>query len=153
MNYTIRQFKDSDLSQVLDLHDRALALLGLPVGGEWNKDLYSVNDNYKNNGGEFLVIEDDGKIIGMGAIRPVDKKTIEVKRMRIEPKLQGRGLGKKLLLKLLEIATQSGYKKVILDTTVNQIAAQKLYESCGFAKIGTGKIMNFDVIFYEKNLT
>jgi hypothetical protein len=44
------------------------------------------------------------------------------------------------------------YSRVVLDTTTVQIAAQRLYESAGFAEVGRPPIDSFTVVRYEKRL-
>ena len=49
-------------------------------------------------------------------------------------------------------ADDLGYKILCLDTTVQQIAARKLYEKNGYYEIEQQKISGFNVIFFEKRL-
>ena len=44
-------------------------------------EMEDVQKNYFNNGGTFLVTVDDGRIIGTGAIRFLDRGVCELKRM------------------------------------------------------------------------
>ena len=82
----------------------------------------------------YLVIFDD-VIVGMGGLRKLTEDVVEVKRMYVKPEFRGKGLGKSLLVKLLETAKNCGYSKVCLDTGVFMKAAQKVYRSAGFYDI------------------
>lgn len=76
-----------------------------------------------------MVATHHDKVIGMGAVRKIDASTAEIKRMRVDLDYQGNGIGSQILDKLIEVTQELLYQKLILDTSVNQIAAQKLYES------------------------
>lgn len=72
--------------------------------------------------------------------------------MRVHPDFQRRGFGQAILQALEARADEMGYTKLQLETTVQQIAAQKLYIKNGYVEVGRTKIHNFDVILYEKML-
>ena len=152
MTIRIRTYSHLDKTDdIFDLHDDALRAIGcIPLDRKWNEDLYDIDKNYIESGGEFLIIEVDNQMVGFGALKLIDNGLFEIKRMRVSPKRQGCGLGKLLLSRLLEIARSKGANRIVLDTTVQQIVAQKLYESFGFIKHGQSKFFGFDVILYEK---
>ncbi len=84
----------------------------------------------------------DGKVmIGflMYGLDP-DTKRIEMSRLMIDQKLQGKGYGKTAVLKLLDLIREK-YGKIKFYTSIEpkNIVAEKLYESLGFKK--TGEIM------------
>ena len=72
--------------------------------------------------------------------------------MRIHPDYQGRGLGQIILSELEARARALGYKTLHLDTSVVQIAAQKLYEKNGYREVGRDIYGGLEVILYEKSL-
>lgn len=72
--------------------------------------------------------------------------------MRVHPDYQNRGFGQQLLDALQNRARNLGYTKLVLDTTVQQVAAQRFYEKSGFVRRGAGMIGSFSVIYYEKLL-
>ncbi|MBU5439141.1 GNAT family N-acetyltransferase [Tissierella sp. MSJ-40] len=69
-----------------------------------------------------------------------DTKRIEMSRLMIDQKLQGKGYGKMAVLKLLDLIREK-YGKIKFYTSIEpkNIVAEKLYESLGFKK--TGEIM------------
>ena len=71
---------------------------------------------------------------GMGALRNMDKNIGEIKRMYIRPNYRGKGLGKKLLERLLEKAKEFGFSSIYLNTGPFMKNAQHLYHSLGFAE-------------------
>lgn len=49
---------------------------------------------------------------------------------------RGKGLGKTLLMALIEIAKEVGFHKLVLSTFAFNYAGQKLYTAVGFTKVG-----------------
>jgi ribosomal protein S18 acetylase RimI-like enzyme len=88
----------------------------------------------------------------MGALRRVSKECAEIKRMRVDPGFQGQGFGRAILQHLERRAAELGYRKLCLDTTTQQKAAQHLYQSHGFKETGRSTIGRFDLILFEKML-
>jgi putative acetyltransferase len=116
-------------------------------------DIDDVRSHYLDNKGTFLVITDDGKVVGCGAIRNLSDDICELKRMWLLKEYRGRGLGIKLAQMLLNFAKNTGYKKVRLDTldTQKQAAALKLYKRLGFYAIERYND-SFCTVFMEKML-
>lgn len=69
-----------------------------------------------------------------------DTKRMEMCRLMIDKKFQGKGYGKETILKLFDLIREE-YGKIKFYTSIEpeNIGAQKLYESLGFEK--TGEIM------------
>ena len=151
MKRTIRRFVPDDADAVRSLHLRALEGTGSSLGpGPWDDDLNDVEASYLATGGEFLVLTIDDAIVAMGAFRRVDADTAEIKRMRVEPHLQGRGIGKAVLSELHARASANGFQRLVLHTTSKQIAAQRLYESFGYRRTHTTQVQQFTVHQYER---
>ena len=151
MILNVRSYSKQDsLDDIFDLHDDALKAIGcIPLDRKWNDDLNDINANYIENSGDFLIIEKENIMVGFGALKFIEKGLFEIKRMRICPQWQRHGLGKMLLVRLLETAKVKGAKRIVLDTTTLQVGAQRLYEKFGFMKYGETQIHGFDVILYE----
>ena len=86
----------------------------------------------------------------MGAFRRTSPERAEIKRMRVHPDYQGRGIGQ-IILSELE-ARAIGYTTLHLDTSVVQVPAQKLYEKNGFLEVSRDTYQDLEVILYEKQL-
>lgn len=54
--------------------------------------------------------------------------------MSVARDLRGRGLGKQMLLQLVEEARQLGCRKIILETTADWSEVVAFYESAGFTR-------------------
>ena len=150
---SFRRYEPRDFDQVWRLHKVALEDVGADAGeGPWDDDLKAIEDAYLTSGGDFLVGEYQGRVVAMGALRRVGPAGAEIVRMRVLPELQRRGIGKALLGLLEARAVEVGVGHLSLDTTEVQHAAQRLYESSGYTRIGEGERLGFIVYWYEKSL-
>lgn len=97
-------------------------------------DLDNLRSHYLDNNGTFLVLIDEGRVVGSGALRRLNNDICELKRMWFLKAYRGRGLGTKMAQMLLDFARKKGYKKVRLDTIDEQKQAQaiQLYQRLGF---------------------
>ena len=75
----------------------------------------------------ILIFEDENPV-GCGAIKPYDKTSAELKRMFVIPEFRGKGYASKIVSELERWAKEMGFKKVILETGINQLDAIRLYE-------------------------
>jgi putative acetyltransferase len=99
-------------------------------------DLDNVQQTYFADGGIFLVLTDDEQLIGTGAIRRIDDRTCELKRLWLLFPYHGKGLGYRLLQELLAFARDRGYRRVRLETDRDaQSRAYQLYKRLGFYEI------------------
>ena len=116
-------------------------------------DLDDLNSHYFNNKGIFLVLIDNGMIVGSGSIRRLSDDICELKRMWFLKDYRGKGLGWKMAQMLLDFAKKTGYKKVRLDTVdeFKQAQAIKLYKQLGFSLIERYN-EGFATVFMEKVL-
>ena len=151
--FTLRRYTPADREAVEYLHVHVIQHAGAYLGrGPWDDDIYAIEETYLNNQGEFLIGEWDGVFVSMGALRRTSPERAEIKRMRVHPDYQGRGLGQIILSELEARARALGYKTLHLDTAVIQIPAQKLYEKNGYREVGRDFYGGLEVILYEKEL-
>ena len=95
-----------------------------------------VHETYFDNDGLFLVMTDEDRIIGTGAIRKLDDTTCELKRVWLLFEYHGKGLGYRIIQELLAFARQKGYGRVRLETDRDdQRRAYNLYTRLGFYEI------------------
>ncbi len=156
-NIQFRRYQSSDLEQVRHLHEAALrATDAFGAPGEWDRDLSDIEGHYLNNGGDFIVGTLDGEVVAMAAFRKLSEEAAEIKRMRVSPGLQGKGIGRAMLEMLEGSIKERGYNIIKLDTTVKQPKARKLYESAGYKEVRrkvVGVALPLETIFYEKKLS
>lgn len=104
----------------------------------------------------FWSLAFEGKIIGCGAIKELDKKSAEIKSMHILSEYRGRGFSKLMLEKILVVAKERNYEILYLETGTQDsfIAARELYKLYGFTErepFGDYKLDPFSS-FFEKKL-
>lgn len=152
----IRPYRPSDAAAIRELHEVALRQVGAFAEGahgqRWDTDLDDIDRVYIAGGGRFLVGEIDRRVVAMGALRVLDERRGEIKRMRVNPDYQRRGHGRAILAQLEECAAVRGIHTLILDTAPVQHAARALYASAGYVEIARGQRNGFDLIFMEKRL-
>jgi ribosomal protein S18 acetylase RimI-like enzyme len=131
-----RQYRAIDNEQVKSLHREALASTNaLSESGEWDSDLDDIESVYIEGGGDFIVGVLNDEIVAMGAFKRISSAVAGIKRMRVKPELQGNGIGPTLLALLESNIREKGYIEIQLDTTINQVSAQHLYEKSGYTEI------------------
>lgn len=149
----IRRVHPDDFDSVWALHNDALEASGAHGGhGPWDDDLNDPLASYVDSGGDFLVAILSPDVVGMVGIQPVAHRAFEVKRMRVRPALQRKGIGTALLREAARIAARLGADRLVLDTTTIQVAAQRFYQRHGFAEVRRSRLERFELIHYEKAL-
>ncbi len=123
-----------------------------------------VNNDIENK--ELYVIVKENNIIGAVTLNEVEDsnysnikwtnngKAIVVHRLFISFKESGKGYGKEIINKIIEVAKELNYCHIRLDTHEDNIVAQGLYKRSGFTLISK---MNFEDLqsnfyMYEYNI-
>lgn len=75
------------------------------------------------------------KPVACGAVRRLDARTGELKRMFVVPEQRGRGIGRRLLHALECEARDLGFDRIVLDTEASRHEAIQLYETSGYRAI------------------
>ena len=103
-------------------------------------------------GGIWLAVA-DGQGVGCVALRPLGARVAEVKRMFVDAEWRGRGVGRALLVALIEGARTRAYATLRLGTLDDMNAAQHLYRSLGFTPIEPYRADELmDTQFYQLSL-
>ena len=95
----------------------------------------------------FLAARDDeGSLMGVGAIAELSPEHGELKSMRTAHHYRGQGVAGVVVDALLAIARERGYARVSLETGSQQYfgAAHRLYERAGFVECGPFGIYALD---------
>jgi len=101
----------------------------------------------------FLVASIEGQTVGCGALRNCGEYG-EIKRMYVKPEQRGKRIGVLLLSRLETLAAEQGLRVLRLETGVAQPESLRLYERCGYRRIGAFGPYAEDPLslFYEKTL-
>ncbi len=91
----------------------------------------------------IVAVDTTGTILGFGALseykdRSGYRSTVE-NSVYVRRDVARRGIGKQILLHLLETATVSGFHSVIARIEAQSNASRELHRSCGFALVGIEK--------------
>lgn len=129
------------ISHVQKLFCENLSLTNLKIVSEFNINI-DVNAMLEHNmatlhqfappTGSLLLAEFEGKIAGCAGLRKIGEGVGEVKRMYVRPEYRRRGIGRSLLLAIINEACQIGYFKLRLDAAPFAKEAHALYYSVGF---------------------
>ncbi len=103
--------------------------------GPWSERLFY---DCVSVGYECWVMVDNNIIIGYG-ILSYGANEAHVLNLAIEPAFQQRGLGKKLLEHLIDVAKSLGAYEIFLEVRLSNDVARSLYEKLNFAEIGLRK--------------
>jgi putative acetyltransferase len=99
-------------------------------------DMDDVQKTYFENDGIFLVMTDEDRIIGTGAVRRLHDTICELKRVWLLFAYHGRGLGYQMIQELFAFAREKGYLRIRLETEPDeQRRAYDLYKRLGFYEI------------------
>ncbi|HSG42473.1 MAG TPA: GNAT family N-acetyltransferase [Anaerolineales bacterium] len=99
-------------------------------------EMDDIQKNYFDNGGTFLVILDDDRIVGTGAFRHLEEDVCELKRMWLLSEYHSQGLGYHMIQELFSVARNLEYKVMRLETDpVFQQRAVEFYKQLGFYEI------------------
>jgi DNA-binding MarR family transcriptional regulator/GNAT superfamily N-acetyltransferase len=74
----------------------------------------------------------DGARVGCAFVVPQSKAVAKLRLLLVEPRARGRGLGKRLVQECIGFARAQGYRRLVLWTQSNLLAARAIYEACGF---------------------
>ena len=102
-----------------------------------------------------MLLYDNDKAVGCGAIKAFDSDSMEVKRMHVPPQERGKGIASRLLKGLEAWAKELEYKRCVLETGIRQPEAIGLYEKNGYHRIPNyGQYIGVaNSVCFEKKLT
>jgi ribosomal protein S18 acetylase RimI-like enzyme len=127
----------ADLAQVRDLFVEYAEDLGFDLCfQDLGRELIELPGEYGPPGGALLAAHCGEAVVGCVALRKLDERTCEMKRMYVRPAFRGRHIGRGLAESIIAEARRIGYAKVRLDTLPSMETAVALYESLGFKRIG-----------------
>ncbi|MEB3357589.1 MAG: GNAT family N-acetyltransferase [Synechococcales bacterium] len=134
-DFIIRPWEPRDRSAVSDLVRTVLTEYGLGFEpDQTDRDALQVEEAYWRTGGEFWVVEHQGKIVGSGGFHPTHLGSggVELRKMFLLPEVRGLGLGRYLLKNLEVAAARRGFQQMWLETATVLKEAVRLYEQSGY---------------------
>ena len=101
----------------------------------FSRELATLPGVYMPPLGCILLAELSGNFVGCVALRPLENKICEMKRLFVIPEYRGRDIGRILASAVIDRAREIGYEKMRLDTIESMKAARRLYHSLNFRTI------------------
>lgn len=99
---------------------------------KFEEELAGLPGKYSPTKGRLYLTYVGEKLAGCVALRPMENKDCEMKRLYVKPEFRGQGFGRILAEKIIKDAKEIGYKQMYLDTLDTMKSAVKLYKSLGF---------------------
>ena len=125
-----RLMKESDLDRVMAIDEASFAV-------PWSRK--SLEDDLRGNpAARYLVIEEDGKVIGFGGMWFVLDEC-QVTNVAVDPACRGRGVGTALMDAMVQLAADSGMSSMTLEVRRSNEPAIRLYAAHNFRKVGCRK--------------
>ena len=101
----------------------------------FDKELETLPGDYQPPDGRLLLATDQGDTAGCVALRKIENRVCEMKRLYVRPSHRQRGIGNMLCDAVVKEARHAGYESMRLDTIPKMRAAIAMYESAGFRNI------------------
>lgn len=144
--YTLRIFSRNDAEGVKNL---ILSILTKEYPFDKkaysDSDLERIGEVYGGPKDSFMVIEDNGEIVGTVGIKEDAKDTALLRRLFVDLKYRKKGYGTKLLEKAIEFCSQKGYKRVYFRCTDRMSDAMRLCISKGFREVEALEVSGFRI--------
>jgi ribosomal protein S18 acetylase RimI-like enzyme len=116
-------------------------------------ELINFPRKYEEPDGIFIISKDNDNVVGCVGLRRLDENICEMKRLFVNDKYKGKGIGKKLVEIIIEEAKYKNYKKMRLDTLKTMESALKIYYKNNFYEIEPYyNNPNSDAVYIERIL-
>jgi GNAT superfamily N-acetyltransferase len=138
---------------LLALHRSALVGFSLGMSQQEDEaDLMAIEQVYLRGGGEFLIGFLRERLVAMGGFERLSDTSAELRRMRIERELQGRGYGSQLLRELERVAVRSGIRTVCLSAARRRPLTLEFYRKHDYQETGRGFYGEVETVRFSKRL-
>ncbi len=122
---TIRRFEPGDV-------DAALALEEVAQPQPWTERIFNHELSAENR---TYLVADDGAVCGYGGVILVGDEA-HITNLLVAPDHRGQGIGRRLMIGLIESAIAEGARHLTLEVRSENEAARSFYSGLGLAPVG-----------------
>lgn len=116
-----RAFAELNIAWIKDLHHVEAS----------DQKMYDYPELYAQNGNSIFAAVIDDEVAGVAALMQDAEGEWELTKMAVDPKFQGKGVGKTLMTSVEEFAkTELGLSRIYLISNTINAAAIRLYKRC-----------------------
>ena len=116
--------------------DPVAAIEKASMPSPWSRELFE--EELKRTAAHYFVVEAEGRVAGYMGYWEAPQEA-HIINLAIAPDFRGRGLGREMIEKCVEFARKRGARLATLEVRESNLAAQRLYERCGFKFIAIRK--------------
>jgi putative acetyltransferase len=125
-----------DLGSIRDMLHEYETWLGVDLGFQrFAREIEDLPGAYAPPSGALLIARLEQEPAGMVALRRLDDRQCEMKRLYVRTQARGAGVGRHLVERVIAAARTRGYREMVLDTLPVMQDAQRLYAALGFRDI------------------
>ena len=121
--FIINEAKEKDLQAIFELEKE------LFLEDKWS--YFQFLEEFKNKFSKIWVLKKEGEVTGYLIFREFSPE-IEIFKIGIKRKHQRKGLGTKLLQKLIEIGKEKKISKIFLEVKASNLQVYNFYKKLGF---------------------
>lgn len=119
----------------------------------FEQELAELPGRYALPSGRLLLALQGDAVAGCVALRQFEEGVCEMKRLYVRPAFRGKGLGRRLVIAVLDAARECGYRLMRLDTLASMKEAIALYDSLRFNRTAPYcENSSAEAVFMELNL-
>ena len=121
------------LDLIRELFTEYTDMLGIDLTFQgFDEEIHTLPGKYALPKGRLYIAVCDDDLAGCIALRPLDEKCCEMKRLFVRPQFRGLKIGKLLIDTIIAEAKNMQYKYMVLDSLSSLERAVSIYKSMGF---------------------
>ncbi|HTX03512.1 MAG TPA: MarR family winged helix-turn-helix transcriptional regulator [Candidatus Acidoferrales bacterium] len=151
VSFAVEDPNTRDAQWCLEQYFAELAIR-FPGGFDPDQSIFKTADHFKPPEGYFLVARLHGEPVACGAILLLEKSRAYFKRMWVSKSVRGIGLGRRLLLRLEQLARDARAKTACLETHSALTEAIEMYRSAGYREVPPFNDEHYAHHWFEKRL-